>query len=282
MTTKLRSMNVTSITIVFVVVIGFVFTGKPALGAPGGTIMTPGVIAELPIEVETEVGPAGSLKIIPLWKETVELLETPHAYVCPKPDDPLTQSDERVECFSTTERRPSFTGPGPGGGIEGTAMPPLRVFDACHNVLTGQPLRMRPDDEIDWNQPGFLFDPDEVVAVTNPDLTGGQDSNIPTELRTPIGALVACPNPGGPGDPFRFAGPCEFAPDGSLVVSNPRGRGARRRLGFGGNSAGPGASDDRIPPHRTVVAEAACNAAGQLIAEDEDTGGIVVVDELEQ
>ena len=165
----------------------------------GDTIMTPSVIPELPIEVETEVGPAGSLKIVPLWKETIELLEDPHAYVCPFPDDPATQSDERVECFATTERRPFFESyfllggaVNPNRGDEVDTMPPLRVFDACHNVLTGQPLRMRPDEEIDWNQPGYLFDPDEVVAVTNPDLTGGIASNIPTQLRSAIGALASC------------------------------------------------------------------------------------------
>jgi cytochrome c peroxidase len=244
-------------------------------------IDTPLVIPELPIEIETEVSPAGSLKIVPLWKETVELLENPHAYVCPDVDDPATQSDERVKCMSTTERRPRF-GP-PGDGTETDTMPPLRVFDACHNVLTAQPLRMRPDEEIDWNQPGYLFDPDEIVAVQDPSQSGGNVSNIPIELRTPIGILVECPRPSRRIDPFpRCRSACSRADDGSLAVCNPRGPAARRVLGLGGNRAGAGQSDDRIPPHRTVIAESACNAAGQLVTEDEGTGEIVVVDELEQ
>ena len=54
------------------------FPATSVQAAAGGTITTPSVIPELPIEVETEVGPAGSLKIIPLWKEIIELLEDPH------------------------------------------------------------------------------------------------------------------------------------------------------------------------------------------------------------
>lgn len=286
-TTRVKTLNFVS-----GVLLGFVITLPTAqvVAAPGDTRTNPSAIPELPIEVETEVGPAGSLKIAPLWKETVELLEEPHGYVC-GPDDPMTlQDDESVLCEATTERRPFFTWAGPanpGTGIElEDGMPPLRVFDACHNVLTGQPLRMRPDEEIDWNQPGYLFDPDEVVAVTDPSQTGGNVSNIPTELREPIGILVGCPNSGGPDDPFRIADPCGLdtadpAPAGSLVVSNPEGRGARIRLGLqvlpnNHPNSGPGRSDNRIPPHRTVVAEAACNADGFLVEDD------VVVEELEQ
>jgi cytochrome c peroxidase len=222
---------------------------------------TPSVVPELPIEVETEVGPAGSLKLVPLFKEIAELLENPHAFECPTPDDPATQSDESVECIATTARRPGF----------GNPMPNLKVFHPCHNVLTGQPLRRRPDGEIDWNQPGFLFDPAEIVAVQPPQPPLNLVSNIPAELRTPIGALVACPAPGLLGDP------CRGAPRGSLVVNNPPGNGVRRFYGFGGDGEGPGNSDARIPPHRTVIAKSACNAAGELI----DEAG-QVVDELEQ
>ena len=271
-------------------------TATPTIAYEAGdTITTPSVIPELPIEVETEVGPAGSLKIIPLWKETIELIENPHGYVCPFPDDPATQSDERVECFATTDRRPFFESyfllggaVNPTRGDEVDTMPPLRVFDACHNVLTGQPLRMRPDEEIDWNQPGYLFDPDEVVAVTPPSQTGGIDSNIPIQLRTPIGALVSC-STDDPPEPiefgFRLADPCEDVPPGSLVVSNPNTRFVRGMLGYSSTCLGPGpnngCADPRIPPHRTVIAEAACED-GFMIAEDEDTGEVEVVEELEQ
>ena len=72
---------------------------------PGDTVTTPTVIPELPIEIETEVGPAGSLKQVPLFKEILELLETPYDITCP-PDDPTTlQFDESSECTSQTDRR---------------------------------------------------------------------------------------------------------------------------------------------------------------------------------
>ncbi len=285
------------ISTVFFVLIAFgliVFPASPAMAQLGGIITTPSVVPELPIEVETEVGPAGSLKRVPLWKETVEFLEDPYAMTC-EDDDPLTDFNENAHCLSTAERRPFFDSffladgtlnPDRGDEIE---MPgDFKVFNPCHNVLTGQPMRSRPDGEIDWNQPGYLFDPDEVVPVEDPSESLGIASNIPTELRTPIGILVACPNPGGPGDRFRFGRPCARAEDGSLVVSNPRSPRLRNRLGLGGNAAGPGASDDRIPPHRTVVAESSCSfdgfngPNGTIIAEDEDTGEIEEVVELEQ
>ena len=202
----------------------------------GDVATAPILVPELPIEIEIEVSPAGSLKSVPLWKETVELLEDAQAYECPP---------NSVECTATTERRPSFLPFGctdlPAGMIPGVPqceeLPPLRVFDACHNVLTGQPLRMRPDEEIDWNQPGYLFDPDEEVPVkcSVADFNNGLCDPIyttpdptPTEFRTPIGILVACPNPGGRDDPFRFGNPCRGAEDGTLVVSNPRG--IRRKM----------------------------------------------------
>ncbi len=271
------------------------FVAAPGFADPGETITNPEVIPELPIEVETEVGPAGSLKIAPLWKETIELLEDPHAYVC-QADDPATlQDDESVLCEATTERRPFFTweGPGdPGTGLEVDAMPPLRVFHACHNVLTGQPLRMRPDEEIDWNQPGYLFDTDEVVAVTDPSETGGNVSNIPIELRSPIGALVSCVlddegNVRAGEQPFQPGDPCQDAEPGTLVVSNPSRRALRNVLGYSSlvcTGPGPnnGCDDPRIPPHGTEIAEPACNADRLLIEEDEETGEVVVVDELEQ
>ncbi len=309
------------------------------MAAPGEIITTPSVVPELPIEVETEVGPAGSLKRVPLWKEIVELLEDPYAFVC-DPDDPLTDNggvkfnkeDESIFCTSTAERRKHFESyfmpdgvtPNPNRGTE-VAMPgDFKLFHPCHNVLTGQPLRSRPDGEIDWNQPGYLFDPDETVAVTPPGESLGLVSNIPTELRTPIGILVTCMggsavekpsgqgnwNIGGPCDDVGFGGDIDVngnglvdpedtdfngngvidpadpdyipaPPDGSLVVSNPVGNGARNQLDLGPRS-GPGQGDNRIPPHRTIIAELSCDADGIILAEDEDSGEIEPVVELEQ
>ncbi|MDX1428635.1 MAG: hypothetical protein R3282_00040, partial [Rhodothermales bacterium] len=228
---------------------------SPASAVPGETITTPSVIPELPIEVETEVSPAGSLKMIPLWKETRELLEDPHAYTCPPDDATTIQFDESSECEATTERRPSFTPMGctdlPAGSLipeppPCDELPPLRVFNACFNVLTGQPLRFRPDEEIDWNQPGPLFDPDEVVPVEPIGPPLFIESNIPAALRTIIGYLVV---------------------DGenNLVVANP-----------GPEVGDPGVPDPRIPPDGTIIAEPACNEVGQLVEDG------VVVEELEQ
>ena len=209
--------------------------GAPAVSAPGDALATPSTRAELPIEVETETSPAGSLKNIPLWKEVAELLEEPNNYVCPD-DDPATPfTDENVRCISGTDRRESF-GAAP--------LDPLVIVNPCHNVLTGQNLRFRPDEEIDWNQPGPLFDPSEVVDVVDlfemPDGSFIQ-TNIPAEQRTIIGYLV-------------------INEDDELVVANP-----------GPNVGDPGVSNPMIPPDGTVIAEPAC-IDGVMMAEDEDTG----------
>ena len=170
------------------------------------------------------------MKQVPLFKEILELLEEPRmtmhggTITCPADDPATLQFDESSECTSTTERRPFFNAE---TGVEEDSMPDLNVFNPCFNVITGQPLRRRPDGEINWDQPGLLFDPDERVAVSDP-------GNIPTELRTPIGALVACPRPDDSEDRFRFGDPCGErsipAPAGSLVVSNPSGDSRRERL----------------------------------------------------
>ncbi len=112
-------------------------------------IYTPTVPLELPVEVETELSPAGSLKQAALWHEVAELLENPHAVDCSGPDP--------TECTALTPRRESF----------GVTMPPLNVWAPCFNVLTGQPLRWRTSDgEISWDQPGILFGPDDGDATT--------------------------------------------------------------------------------------------------------------------
>ncbi len=202
-----------------------------------GNIATPSTRAELPIEVETEVSPAGSLKNVPLWKETVELLEDPHNYTCP-PDDPATlYDDESIRCISGTERRESFLA---------TEMPPLTIVNPCHNILTGQSLRFQPGGELDWNQPGPLFDPSEIVGIEDP------VTNIPSEQRTIIGYLVIDEE------------------SNELVVANP-----------GPNVGDLGVPNSMIPPDGTVIAEPACvpgdgRPQGQM-AEDG-----MVIEELEQ
>src|SRR3990172_9196681 len=127
----------------------------PVLPAMGQVITTPTVPAELPVEIETELGP-GSLKQAPLWKELVQLLESP---------------------YSPVVRRPGF----------GAFMPPLNVIPLGHNFLSDQPLRLRTSDgEVSWDQPGPLFDPAQTVASLDTDGNG-----VPDVLRTRIGALVA-------------------------------------------------------------------------------------------
>jgi hypothetical protein len=191
-----------------------------AHAAPGDTLQTPVVPMELPIEVEIELSPAGSLKQAALWKELVQLLYDP---------------------YSPVVRRPGF----------GVAMPPLNVYSLDYNFLTGQPMRLRTSDgEVSWDQPGPLFDPDEVIAV--------DAFNTPTELRTPIGHVVACPDtlPG-----YQAAtlpdGFCDGMPAGSLVVYNS-------------------SSSPVIPPTGTVVAVSAI--VGGILQELDGLGTTATVD----
>ncbi|RPJ26868.1 MAG: hypothetical protein EHM33_10095, partial [Chloroflexi bacterium] len=139
----------------FAVLVRVVLVASVTLAASGEVITTPTVPAELPVEIETELGP-GSLKQSPLWKETIQLLTNP---------------------YGTVERRPGF----------GVTMPPLNVMPLDLNFLTDQPLRLRTSDgEISWDQPGPLFDPEQSVAQLDTDGNG-----TPDILRNPIGALVA-------------------------------------------------------------------------------------------
>ena len=187
----------------------------PVLAAPGDVLQTPTTPMELPIEVEIELSPAGSLKQAALWKELVQLLYNPHAVTCTDPNDYTT-------CTSTIDRRPGF----------GATMPPLNVYPLGYNFLTGQPMRLRTSDgEISWDNPGPLFDPDEIVAT--------DAFNTPTELRTIIGHLVACPDvPPGYQAAILPEGFCNGKPDGSMVIYNP-------------------GSHPAIPPDGTVVAVSA-------------------------
>jgi cytochrome c peroxidase len=196
---------------------------SPVLAQVGSVASTPVGPMELPIEVEIELSPAGSLKQAPLWKEIYQHLKNPQAFACPV-DDPATLENESYFCTSTIQRREGF----------GVAMPPLRAFSPGYNFLTAQPMRRRTSDgEVSWDQPGPMFDPAEPVPMNA--------FNTPTALRTPIGHLVACPNPGPEGAyqaatvPATF---CDGKPDGSLVVFN-------------------NTNSDVIPPNGTVVAVSA-------------------------
>ena len=154
---------------------GLLFAAGTAIAQLGSTYRTPDVPMELPIEVEIELSPAGSLKQAPLWKELYKLLKNPYAVSCPNPDPNA--------CIATIERRPGF----------GVTMPPLNIYSIGYNFLTGQPMRMRTSDgEASWDQPGPLFDRDQ--SCLEPGTLGCDALNTPTELRTVIGHLVACPN----------------------------------------------------------------------------------------
>lgn len=165
------------------------FTTLSAWAAPGDTITTPVVFPELPVEVETELSPAGSLKQAPLWKEIAELLENPYDIICTPADNMAGQT-----CVSTTERRPGF----------GTVMPPLNVYPYDFTVQTGQPMRLRTSDgEVSWDQPGPLFAPGEFEDPTTRPIIGhlvvDEDNNLvvsnpdENELIPPDGTIIAVP-----------------------------------------------------------------------------------------
>ncbi|HEX5634363.1 MAG TPA: hypothetical protein VFX50_14080, partial [Gemmatimonadales bacterium] len=78
---------------------------SPAAAQQGGVLTTPRTPMELPIEVEIELSPAGSLKQALLWKELVQLLEDPYAPVV---------------------RRPGF----------GVSMPAVNLYPLNYNFLT--------------------------------------------------------------------------------------------------------------------------------------------------
>ncbi len=215
----------------------------PAWAQTGSVLSTPVGPMELPIEVEIELSPAGSLKQAPLWKELYQLLKNPYAIDCPA-DDPATPENESYYCTATIPRREGF----------GTTLPPLKIYSPGYNFLTAQPLRLRTSDgEVSWDQPGPLFDPAEDAGLNA--------FNTPTILRTPIGHIVACPN-----DPPGYqaatvpGGFCNGKPEGSLVVLNTGGSGL-------------------IPPDGTVVAVSAF-FGGVLHELDPATGDLEALTEL--
>ena len=169
-------------------------TALPAAAAPGDIITTPEqdiLFQEIPPEVETELGPAVSLKQTPLWKEIAEVLENPYDVICTPANNNAGQT-----CVSTTERRPGF----------GTEMPPLNVYPYNFMVQTGQPVRLRTSDgEVSWDQPGPLFAPGDLPVdelTTRPiigHLVVDEDNNLVVsnpdgnELIPPDGTIVAVP-----------------------------------------------------------------------------------------
>jgi hypothetical protein len=103
---------------------GLLLAALPAAAqttGPGTVLTTPTVPMELPIEVEIELSPAGSLKQALLWKEFYQLLENPHEFVCEDPTNPYY-------CEAGITRRPSFRGAG-----DGVAMPPVNIYSPGYN-----------------------------------------------------------------------------------------------------------------------------------------------------
>jgi cytochrome c peroxidase len=227
----MRTFSFRLITAAIVCCVALAFSVTSPSAQSGSVLVTPAVPMELPIEVEIELSPAGSLKQAAIWPELYRLLKNPYAFTCPA-DSPATLENESFYCTATIQRRPRF-------GAPGAQLPGLNIFSPGYNFLTGQPMRTRTSDgEVSWDQPGPLFDPAQIVAV--------DAFNTPTQLRTVIGHLVACPNVDNPATlvvetyqaasvPAAF---CNGKPAGSLVVYNP-------------------ANHPAIPPNGTVVAEAA-------------------------
>ncbi|MDP1822302.1 MAG: cytochrome c peroxidase [Archangium sp.] len=205
--------------------------------AMGDVSQTPETPMELPVEVEIELSPAGSLKQALLWKELLELLEEPGAVDCPADDPGTPFENESYFCRATIERRPSFTA---------TPLPPINIYSPAYNFLTGQPLRLRTSDgEVSWDQPGPLFSTDE--SCLDPGSLSCDAFNTPIALRTVIGHLVACPDDGAYQAADVPAAFCTGKPEGSLVVFNPTANG-------------------QVPPDGTVVAVSAY-VDGQLVDE---------------
>jgi hypothetical protein len=208
----------------------------PAWAADGEVITTPFAPMELPMEIEVETGPA-SLKQAPLWKEHFQVLEEGSEGVVACPPGHVGPTGY----CANIARRPGF----------GATMPPLNAWPLDYNFLTAEPLRLRTSDgEVSWDQPGPLFEPDEIIATDG--------FNTPLEEREAIGHLVACPN----GDPAVLGDPNEYSyidplvldafcvgkPAGSLVVYNPAVPGD------------PMTPSTEIPEHGTVVAVPAVQA----------------------
>jgi hypothetical protein len=215
---------------------------QPAWGAEGEVITTPATPMELPIEIEVETGPA-SLKQAPLWREHFQVLKEGSDGVVACPPGHIAPTGY----CANIERRPGF----------GVTMPPLNAWPLDYNFLTAEPMRLRTSDgETSWDQPGPLFDPDEIIAT--------DDFNVPVAEREVIGHLVACPNdsPYSYIDPLVLGAFCDSKPDGSLVVYNPD-------------------EDLEIPEHGTVVAVAAVEGGVLQELAGESTTATEDVEELE-
>ena len=175
----------------------------------GAVVTSPATPPELPLEIETELAP-GSLKQAPLWQELAQILEDPDAVECPE-DDPDTFDDESKYCIANIERRQTF----------GATMPPLRVWNPCFNVLTGEPLRYQITEdgevgEISWDKPGLLFGPDDddvgtpltevigrlVVDDENRLVVADRADDVDDEALPPNGTVVAIPACNAQGQPL--------------------------------------------------------------------------------
>jgi hypothetical protein len=182
-------------------VVFVVFTAAPAMGQAGSVKTTLSTPMELPVEVEIELSPAGSLKQAPLWKELIQLLRNPYAPVV---------------------RRPGF----------GVTMPALNVYPLNYNFLTGDTLRIRTSDgETAWDVPGPLFDPNEPVTVNEFNTPINPPGSLDGGRRAPIGALVSSADAVLDASDFANVG------GGYLIVSNPDTAAARSALGYAGTLA---------------------------------------------
>ena len=123
----------------FVVTLVLVMTGTPNLAQQGTVARTPVGPMELPIEVEIELSPAGSLKQAAVWKELYQLLRIPTRSVVLPTIPPLTRREQLLHRDNPAAR-----------GFR-HHMPPLRIYSPGYNFLTAQPLRRRTSDgEVSW------------------------------------------------------------------------------------------------------------------------------------
>ena len=192
-------------------VVAYVMALAVAITAQQGAVVrSPATPPELPLEIETELSPAASLKQAPLWQELAQILKNPSAVECPA-DDPNTFDDESKYCIANIQRRQTF----------GATMPPLAVWNPCFNVLTGEPLRYQITadgsvGEISWDKPGLLFGPDDgdvstplsqvigrlVVDEQNQLVVADRAEGVTDEMLPPNGTVVAIPGCNTQGQPL--------------------------------------------------------------------------------
>jgi len=170
MSATLRSLNVTGITMAFVVTIALVFTGTPARGTPGGITDNSGKIpyqqAYFAFEVETVLG---TLKEVPIWDELEQMLDNPYQFAL----DPSVRGNFQgwPSYRSTQPRRRSFiyrNGAGQpcaplSNGCNEVPLAGHIIHPLNYNFQGGEELRLLniDFDETDWITPvpdRFNFD----------------------------------------------------------------------------------------------------------------------------